>query len=33
MLKEKYPYYLANRPVIPNLALEVTDKYSGVFTL
>ncbi|TNF47836.1 aldehyde dehydrogenase family protein [bacterium] len=29
MLKEKYPYYLANKPVTPNTDLEVTDKYSG----
>ena len=28
MLKESYPYYLANRPVAPNTDLEVTDKYS-----
>ncbi len=29
MLKESYPYYLANRPVQPNEDLEVTDKYTG----
>jgi aldehyde dehydrogenase (NAD+) len=29
MLKESYPYYLANRPVAANTALEVTDKYTG----
>jgi len=29
VLKESYPYYLANRPVAPNRDLEVTDKYSG----
>ena len=29
MLKERYPYYLANRPQQPNADLEVTDKYSG----
>ena len=29
MLKESYPYYLANRPVLPNTDLEVIDKYSG----
>lgn len=29
MLKKKYPYYLANKPVSPNTDLEVTDKYSG----
>lgn len=29
MLKESYPYYLANRPEAPNTGLEVTDKYSG----
>ncbi len=29
MLKEKYPYYLANKPVFANEDLEVTDKYSG----
>ena len=29
MLKESYPYYLANKPVAPNQDLEVTDKYSG----
>ncbi|MDQ8205281.1 aldehyde dehydrogenase family protein [Pelagicoccus sp. SDUM812003] len=28
-LKERYPYYLANRPVAANEDLEVTDKYSG----
>ena len=29
MLKESYPYYLANKPVFANTDLEVTDKYSG----
>ncbi len=29
MLKERYPYYLANRPLQPNADLEVLDKYSG----
>lgn len=29
MLKDSYPYYLANRPVAANTALEVTDKYTG----
>ncbi len=29
MLRTSYPYYLANRPVAANTALEVTDKYSG----
>lgn len=29
MLRETYPYYLANKPEAPNCALEVTDKYSG----
>ncbi len=29
MLKEKYPYYLANKPVMPNTDLEVKDKYTG----
>ena len=29
MLKEKYPYYLANKAVFANTDLEVTDKYSG----
>ncbi len=29
MLKERYPYYLANRPQQPNADLEVLDKYSG----
>ncbi|WP_223620506.1 aldehyde dehydrogenase family protein [Lysobacter sp. ESA13C] len=28
-LKPSYPYYLANRPVAANTALEVLDKYSG----
>ncbi|MBU8976207.1 MULTISPECIES: aldehyde dehydrogenase family protein [unclassified Lysobacter] len=28
-LKSSYPYYLANRPVAANTALEVLDKYSG----
>lgn len=29
MLKEKYPFYLANRPEMPNTDLEVRDKFSG----
>ncbi|MCM2495164.1 aldehyde dehydrogenase family protein [Burkholderia glumae] len=29
MLKESYPYYLANEAVYANTDLEVTDKYSG----
>ena len=29
MLKQTYPYYLANDPRWPNADLEVTDKYSG----
>ena len=29
MLKETYPYYLANEPVYANRDLEVTDKYTG----
>ncbi len=29
MLKERYPYFLANRPLQPNEDLEVTDKYTG----
>ncbi|HPK03518.1 MAG TPA: aldehyde dehydrogenase family protein [Candidatus Sumerlaeota bacterium] len=29
MLRETYPYYLANRAAVPNHALEVTDKYTG----
>jgi acyl-CoA reductase-like NAD-dependent aldehyde dehydrogenase len=29
MLKQTYPYYLANDPQWPNTDLEVTDKYSG----
>ncbi len=29
MLKKEYPYYLANKPVMPNMDLEVTDKYNG----
>jgi acyl-CoA reductase-like NAD-dependent aldehyde dehydrogenase len=29
MLKESYPYYLANTPRSPNTDLEVTDKYTG----
>jgi len=29
MLRESYPYYLANRPSSPNADLEVLDKYSG----
>ena len=29
MLKETYPFYLANAPEAPNADLEVTDKYTG----
>ena len=29
MLKETYPYYLANTPEQPNTDLAVTDKYTG----
>ncbi len=29
MLRESYPYYLANRPEAPNQDLEVRDKFSG----
>ena len=29
MLKQHYPYYLANKAQQPNAALEVLDKYSG----
>jgi acyl-CoA reductase-like NAD-dependent aldehyde dehydrogenase len=29
MLKDRYPYYLANRPVFANTDLTVTDKFSG----
>ncbi len=29
MLKEQYPYYLANKPVQANADLEVIDKYTG----
>lgn len=29
MLKETYPYYLANEAVYANAELEVTDKYTG----
>jgi acyl-CoA reductase-like NAD-dependent aldehyde dehydrogenase len=29
MLRESYPYYLANRPVSPNRDLAVVDKYTG----
>ncbi|PKM21346.1 MAG: aldehyde dehydrogenase, partial [Gammaproteobacteria bacterium HGW-Gammaproteobacteria-14] len=29
MLKDAYPYYLANKPVYANTELEVVDKYSG----
>ncbi len=29
MLKEFYPYYLANKPQQPNTDLEVIDKYTG----
>ena len=29
MLRDSYPYYLANRPEAPNQDLEVLDKYRG----
>jgi len=29
MLRESYPYYLANTPEAPNCDLEVVDKYTG----
>ncbi len=29
MLKDSYPFYLANKPCSPNADLAVTDKYSG----
>ncbi len=29
MLKDSYPYYLANEPVYANADLDVTDKFSG----
>ncbi len=29
MLRDTYPYYLANKPASPNADLEVTDKYTG----
>jgi len=29
MLRESYPYYLANRPEAPNRDLEVVDKFTG----
>ena len=29
MLRESYPFYLANRAEMPNTELEVIDKYSG----
>jgi acyl-CoA reductase-like NAD-dependent aldehyde dehydrogenase len=29
MLRESYPYYLANRAAMPNADLQVFDKYSG----
>jgi acyl-CoA reductase-like NAD-dependent aldehyde dehydrogenase len=29
MLRPEYPYWVGNRPVQPNTALEVRDKYSG----
>ncbi|RNF84997.1 aldehyde dehydrogenase family protein [Montanilutibacter psychrotolerans] len=29
MLKKRYPYYLANRPVMADSQLDVHDKYSG----
>ena len=28
MLKKEYPFYLANRPAMPNTDLEVTDKFT-----
>lgn len=29
MLREQYPYFLANKPEMPNADLEVTDKFTG----
>ncbi len=29
MLKENYPYFLGNKPFLPNINLEVIDKYTG----
>ncbi len=29
MLKKEYPFYLGNKPQMPNVSLEVFDKYSG----
>ncbi len=29
MVQEEYPYYLANKPVKPNIDLEVIDKYTN----
>ena len=29
MIKEKYPFYLANRPEMPNADLKVVDKFTG----
>jgi acyl-CoA reductase-like NAD-dependent aldehyde dehydrogenase len=29
VLRESYPYYLANKPTAPNADLEVVDKYTG----
>ena len=29
VLKESYPFYLANEPARPNVDLQVTDKYTG----
>jgi acyl-CoA reductase-like NAD-dependent aldehyde dehydrogenase len=29
MLRDRYPFYVANRPETPNTNLAVTDKYSG----
>jgi len=29
MLRDRYPFYVANRPETPNADLAVTDKYSG----
>ena len=29
MLRDRYPYYLANQPVFANTDLNVIDKYTG----
>ena len=29
MIKNQWPYFLANEPQSPNFDLQVTDKYSG----